>query len=242
MPDSDPMPEQQARLRRLLAEVRVEEPMPAEVAARLDEALAELAGAPAPVVDLSTGRRRRRAGRLLLAAAAVVVAGLGVGQLVDSQGGSATSDGGDAARPDSADEPAAGSYGPEAAGPSPTGESTGTRTNGTMNLALRYLHPAEPLRRLPRVREESFGRDVTRVRDRLVADTAAFDRSRARRLPVAKGAVCGPARWGRGTLVVVRSDTGLAVLALRPPRGETQVADLLACDDAKLLTSVTLSR
>ena len=237
MSDPDPTPEQQARLQRLLAEVRVEGPMPAEVAARLDRALADLAKSPAPVADL-TRRRRRRAGRLLLAAAAVVVAGLGVGQLVDFQGGGSTSGGGDAARPDSADQPAAGEGAPESARPSATDD----RNTAVRDHALQYLHQAGTLGRLPRVREASFGRDVTRVRDRLIVDTTALDRSRARRLAIAKGAVCGPARWGRGTLVVVRSDTGPAVLALRPPRGETQVADLLACDDAELLTSVTLPR
>ena len=76
-------------MRRLLAEARHDEPIPAEVADRLDRVLAGLArdepGAPgvAPVVDLAARRRRRNAAALLAGAAAVIVAGFGVGQVID---------------------------------------------------------------------------------------------------------------------------------------------------------------
>lgn len=95
-------PEQDEAVRRLLAEARHSEPVPADVAARLDAALADLGpedaehaedtdtGAePAPVVDLDTARRRRRnAGRVLVAAAAVIVAGVGIGQVIGVSDGS----------------------------------------------------------------------------------------------------------------------------------------------------------
>src|SRR5215218_10271549 len=76
-----------ARIRALLADARHTEPMPADVAARLDRVLEELAQdrAPiAPVIDLA--RRRRTAAKLLVAAAAVVVAGVGAGQVLPGLG------------------------------------------------------------------------------------------------------------------------------------------------------------
>jgi hypothetical protein len=140
---SDPRPTEaeEAGVRRLLAEARHDEPMPAAVAARLDEALAGLrdgtastvrepgsepVGAPrsepvrepvrdrASVADL--GARRRRAGRLLVAAAAAVVVGVGVGAVHDHLGtaggsSSTTSASGGSALPRSAGADASGSAG-----------------------------------------------------------------------------------------------------------------------------------
>lgn len=107
----------------LLRSSRVDEPMPADVAARLDDVLAGLAPAPpadtepavAPVVPL----RRRLAPRLLAAAAAVVlVGGVGVGldQVLRSSSSdqAASSDAGGQAL-ESADEDAA--VAPEAGAP-----------------------------------------------------------------------------------------------------------------------------
>lgn len=114
-------------LRALLAEARVTEPVPADVAARLDETLAALTAdrrtepvpdeAPASVVPLR--RRSRLAPRLLAAAAAVVVVGaggVGLAQVLSTQSASddmVTAESADA--PDVADEfgPAA----PEAEAP-----------------------------------------------------------------------------------------------------------------------------
>jgi len=74
-----------AGIRDLLASARVDGPIPAEVAARLDATLAELTGRPteAPVPDedspvvVPLRRRSRLAPRLLAAAAVVIVAGVG---------------------------------------------------------------------------------------------------------------------------------------------------------------------
>lgn len=108
-PDPEPTPEQEARVRRLLAEARPDprtdprDTLPPHVAERLDATLRELsapdpatldpATAPASgrVVPLTARRRRRVAGGLL-AAAAVVVAAVGVGQVVDLGGGSSGGD------------------------------------------------------------------------------------------------------------------------------------------------------
>ena len=124
MSDQDPelTPEQEARVRRLLAEARPDpqsESLPPEVAARLDQALTALvhdpATAPVPVpVPGSAGttapsgqvvalaaRRRRHVGGLLLAAAAVAVAAVGVGQVVDLGGSDSGEDASSTAAVDS---------------------------------------------------------------------------------------------------------------------------------------------
>ncbi|MDN7121174.1 hypothetical protein INN71_07190 [Nocardioides sp. ChNu-153] len=106
-PDADaPLdPATEARVRGLLRAAAERSPMPADVAARLDDVLAGLAAEraaasdpgsspdpraePAPeLVDLAAARRRRRVARgLLVAAAAVVVVGVG-GTVVPRLGGS----------------------------------------------------------------------------------------------------------------------------------------------------------
>lgn len=84
-------PEQEAAISRLLAEARHDEPIPADVAARLDAVLGDLSADDLEVVgtrpsigtvtELAGVRHRRRnAARLLLAAAAVVVGGVAIGQ------------------------------------------------------------------------------------------------------------------------------------------------------------------
>lgn len=81
-------------VRRLLADARHDEPVPDDVAARLDDTLAALvaerASSPSPsaeavapvaeVVDLAA-RRRRRVTQFVAAAAVVVVAGVGIDQM-----------------------------------------------------------------------------------------------------------------------------------------------------------------
>lgn len=93
MTDANLTPEQDAAVRDLLAEARHDEPMPEDVAARLDRVLAQLAEGdshldPAHVVELAS-RRRHRAATLLVAAAAIVVIGVGLGQVVDRGGADA---------------------------------------------------------------------------------------------------------------------------------------------------------
>jgi hypothetical protein len=84
-------PAQESTVRRLLSEARHDQPLPTEVADRLDRVLADLPlSAPsAPVIDLAARRRRRNAGKLLVAAAAVILGGVGVGEVL---GGSRSDD------------------------------------------------------------------------------------------------------------------------------------------------------
>ncbi|CAB4735453.1 unannotated protein [freshwater metagenome] len=106
-------PADEARLRRLLGRARHDEPVPEDVAARLDDVLARLDGdarphdlhddldgyaaaarasSGSPAAGAAPPRRPRRGLTLLVAAAAVVVAGVGVDAVVDR-----TESGGDAA-------------------------------------------------------------------------------------------------------------------------------------------------
>lgn len=74
--------ETEAAVRRALADARVTEPMPADVAARLEATLRELSderGAPDAVELAPRRRRRNRWTPALVAAAAVVAVGVGVG-------------------------------------------------------------------------------------------------------------------------------------------------------------------
>lgn len=135
---TDLTPEQSEAVRRLLAEARADEPMPADVVARLDGVLAELATAsPAPALVPASPEEaplapvvpiRRRWPAVLLAAAAVTAIAYGTTQVVgpqpssDDAGTAERSVAGDsgAGTEDGADEELA----PEAVAPSPTSSTT----------------------------------------------------------------------------------------------------------------------
>ncbi len=51
---------------------------------------------------------------------------------------------------------------------------------------------------------------------------------------------CGPADYGVGKLMAVRYNGMPAVLAYRPPKGDTQVVELLQCGSADLMRSTTV--
>src|SRR4051812_5667095 len=98
-------PAQESDVRRLLADARHDDPIPDDVATRLDAVLAGLtrdepgSTGIAPVVDLAARRRRRNAAALLAGAAAVIVAGFAVGQVIDV--GGTADDAGSSAQVDS---------------------------------------------------------------------------------------------------------------------------------------------
>lgn len=229
-------PEQQASVRRLLADARHTEPLPADVAARLDAALGELTAersAPttsATVHDLAA-RRRRRVTRLLGAAAAVVVLGVGVGQLTDRTldgdgtdsstsdvGGAAAEDRGTLDREDSA-------AGPESA-PGP----------------LAPVNPAEvpPQGDVPTVGRGDLRASVLRLRDQAPLQSFAVTPLRGEDLTADELFVCGTATYGPGRLLPVRYSGAPAVLAFRPPTGDVQSVDLLQCGTATVLRSVVV--
>lgn len=237
-PDLTPTEEQ---VRRLLADARHTEPMPEDVAARLDGVIADLAaggagGAERPRPpelprDLAAARRRRTARNLLIAAAAVVVVGVGVNQV------DLTVSGGDednAASSAGGDTEGAGRAADEA---QPEGQAATPRDLDGLDGATLSVAPV-------RLTSERFGTQVRRLQDRrpaTLSDSVAsgairghmdFDRLEA--VP------CPTAGWGGGRFVIVRYDGDLGALVFRRVRGDTQVVDLFLCGSDEPARSVTL--
>ena len=155
-PSRDLSAAEERRVRALLAEARHTDPMPTDVAARLDRVIAGLSeGAPreADVVPLAT--RRRRASRLLLAAAAVVVLGVGGSQVLDGLGmaGSDDSGAGEASMPAAEEE-----SGAEAGGEGGVAED---RANDQSEEAP----VPSAATRVAKVRPRSFAADAKALRD-----------------------------------------------------------------------------
>ena len=233
MSDDRELSPEQERVRRLLAEARVETPTPDDVVARLDRVLAQLAedpeAAPATVVELAS-RRRRKAAMLLVAAAAVVAVGVGAGSLLPGSGLSGADSDDSASSAEAGLPPAAASADREAFG-----------AGAAADAPLDDLSAASLLR----VREDHFADDVARLRDQrttaageMTSETAPFGDTELN--DGMRAIICDPAPYGPGTLVVVRFAGTPSVLAFRPPAGDTQVVDLLECGTAAILRSVTL--
>lgn len=209
-----PTPDEEL-VRRLLAEARHGEPMPGEIADRLQRALDALggqhserpetttlvpAGAATPVRAIADRRGRRRLLLGVLAAAAVVVIGAGVGRAWQE----ASSPGGGA----SASSDAAGSAADRTAEAAPQASGSSGGSGGVTP------DPGARLR-------------------------AAYEALGVRPWPHGARSSCAVAA-GPGRRVVVASDGGPALLVLRPVVGDRQPVDLLACDTGRLLRSATL--
>jgi hypothetical protein len=155
-------PAEEAAVRERLAEARHTEPVPADVAARLDAVLADLTAdrrphrEPAPVLPLPTpaSRRRRALAGGLVAAAAVVALGVAVPQVLDrgsSGGGDSSASTADRGESLSGDDSGSGSESFGATAPS-SGPRSGASarplelTSGApLRPALRPLLRAGPL-------------------------------------------------------------------------------------------------
>ena len=186
-------------MRRLLAEARHDEPMPAEVVARMDRVLDELADEPgrrAPVVDLAA--RRRRVTSLLVAAAAVVVVGIGIGQVGDLGAGSGGDDvrqrrtpaaDADAGAEREAEQPAAR---PEEAAPSDD------RVDGLLDGS----EVSEPSR-LFTVQPDQLARDVDRLRNQSANEAQADFAAKVRGYRY-RDTDCRAVDWGAGLLVPIQ--------------------------------------
>jgi hypothetical protein len=211
-------------VRRLLADARHDEPMPADVAARLDGVLADLAAessevsssSPSPpgrlVTPLRRSSHRRRWGAALVAAAAAVTAfavlpgidlpsddgaGSSDSTAADSAGGSASDSGSD-----SADGKA---------------EEASPRSPGIALLSTATLES-----------------DVRAARRRFAGRVHQLQSGAA----TADG--CPLAVAGPGEAVPARLDGEAVLLVLRPAADGHQVADVLACGSDRVLASVTL--
>lgn len=233
------MSEAEDEVRRLLSQARHTEPLPAEVAARLDQRLAELSLP--PVDDELAAVRRRRAAALLVAAVAIVAVGIGAGNLirpepadmastsVSEEGAGESAPQGDAAGAEQSSETAPG-----------PGETPDGRTDTTMKapasqrLALADLEIVQvPVR----LHAEHLGRDVrVVVEDVRLADGATMPNPDA----VLASYGCEVTAFGEGTLVAAMYDDQPAILALRPPEGRNQIVDVVACGTGEELASLTV--
>ncbi len=238
-------PEQEAAVRRLLAEARATEPVPADVAARLDRVLVGLGedGFPAAATGhvVAPPWRRRRAAVVLVAAAAVVAIGVGVGQIDGIQGGSDSDAGGGAG--DAAVTPSGrpglrrGRRRRRRPGGGAQREAVDGGRPGTRPLGAGRPRPRGPLHRRrqpaapghPRRRRRRRVRPAHRATSSRPATWSPTGRSSAR-----------AAAWGPGVLVPVFFDGTPAVLAYRPVTGESQIVDLLRCGTGESLRSTTL--
>lgn len=274
------MTDREEQVRRLLADARHDEPMPADVVARLDAVLAGLAADPTARDDITADadqpdeplaaaalraepdepagatvlpllpRRRPWGGILLVAAAAVVVAAVGFGQIErgdgpeatagreeagaasDAQGGATEEGPGSTALTGPADEAESGA----------TLASPGLPVNGSDPEASLDERYAASGGELPEIRPEHFADDVRTALELLARSSAVGPESSdaAGAAEAAPAFPCEPADWGPGTLLPVTYQGAPAVLALRPPTGESQVADLLRCGSGDVVRSVTL--
>jgi hypothetical protein len=229
-PNEEPLtPEEETR--RLLADARHTGPTPPDVVARLDRALDDLVQEPArtaPVVDLA--RRRRRVASLLVAAAAVVVVGIGIGEVINTQGGEA-----DTASQESGAQPADGLGAAE--GESKSGAQDGRTASGDAPAATSPLSDAEKAQLLD-LRRDHLADDLADFL-RLTPVTKQY-RAQAGSADRAAGAICEADSWGTGRFVAVSYDGTPAVVVFRRPVGDTQVADVFLCGSEEPVRSVTL--
>lgn len=245
-------PAQDAAVRRLLGQARHDEPIPADVAARLDEALAELSStqpgagvsANAHVHDFAAARvRRRNAGRLLMAAAAVLVGGVALGQAIG--GGSADQTAAESA--DSAIEPpragaeedgaSADLAAPEsqtdpgeslgdAGGAAGAEQSVPTDGSAFANLALPVF-----------LTEAEFAETVTAV---VAMPEVQAEARGLKDRDLASNDTCAEADYGPGLLLPATYDGEVAVLAIRMPVEGSRLVEVLSCGTAFVLDAVSV--
>ena len=237
---AQPGPDDDA-VRRLLADARQTEPMPDDVAARMDAVLADLAAeSPAtpqtpaaardaaplhPVVVSLDVHRRRRAAGMLVAAAAIVVGGVVVAQHLpggSNQSGSATA----GPAEDRAGSTAAGNGNDSGArSPAPDASLPGKLTAGSA-----VVHQGRVL-----VRPQHFTADAVAAR-RLVEEKVPA--SAYSRLGEVDASCAVPSLPGRRVNATYQQAP--AVLVFHPPVSSAQVVDLYLCGSHRPVRSATL--
>jgi hypothetical protein len=220
-------------VRRLLAEARHGEPMPDDVAARMDRVLRnlsadrEVAAGDAPVIDLAA-HRRRRAATLLVAAAVIVVGGVTAAQHLPRDSGTPST--------------AAGAGSQDRSG---SGADTASPQLGSAHSPLQPSPGNGDTAKLYQVRIRA-GRVLVRPRHFTVdalsgrqaigsAPSALVQRRELRRVP----AGCIPTLGGVD-VVPATYEKAPAALVYHAPAGTTQVVDLYVCGTSKPVRSVTL--
>jgi hypothetical protein len=215
-----------AEVRRLLADARHTEPMPDDVATRMDDVLAGLAAEPGPsatrrpnvvVLPIAAHRRRKVAG-LLVAAAVVVVGGFTIAPHLTS---------GTASSPSSATDAA--------------GESNPANTGSAGAPNAQPKLPPDSTLQLERglvvIRPDHFPVDARQGRDllRRHATEQQGDSAKDQLAPVTCPDVPGP-----GQRLAAEYRQAPAILVYRPVEGGTQVVDLYVCGDDRPVRSTTL--
>jgi hypothetical protein len=244
-PDSPVSPAEEARIRALLSEARATDPVPAAVAARLDDALVGLAAEraagpvdPSPATGSEASihpfarTRRHRVVALLGAAAAVAVVGLGVGALIDRDSRSSS----DSAATDSSVKRG------ERAAAAEDARKVPTPSDGSASLQADDTPTYEKVVPAPgaaHVRSRHLTRDLAAIQaDYLPAPGRARYGKTLIHQP--QGFTCAPADWGQGVLVAATYDGDPAYVAFRQPMGSSQVVEVLQCGTAEVLRSTTL--
>lgn len=233
-------PEDEARLRGLLADARETGPMPADVTARLDQVITGLATArDLPEPHPATGSeavvplvrtRRHRVVAWVGAAAAVAVFGLGVGAVINQDQGDG--DAGTAADSAPVERGAAEDDLQDGPGIAPTADETEAAEGEQIWIKRVDRGPAYV------VRSAHLTRDLDRIRAARVDPVAAgYDMTT---IFGPRSFSCPSADWGRGILVAARYDGAPAYVAFREPMGESQVVEVLQCGTGELLRSTTL--
>jgi len=243
-PDGTPLsPEEEAEVRRLLADAGGPAPTPPDVVARLDDVLAglvaERAGTDSEAAAVVTplGSRRRRWPTALLAAAAVVVGGYGLGTVVN-RSMSGSDDAGSAAggMADSADAQA------EDSG-SGTDDLAALPRDGEMDSGARRIS----------LSSDDFDADVRRAlgpqelagQSADSSNGATQSERKARKAEAyamrkALGRCAEPPSSTRDRWFVVRYDGKVATLVVTPPRQGAVVAQVFSCDGTTLLRDSTV--
>jgi hypothetical protein len=250
-------------LRALLAETRVTEPVPADVAARLDTTLASLrdqrrAGADRP--DASVLVLRRRVGRVLVAAAAVAVVVAGSFGIVQSSRNG--TDGADSASSVAADEGSADKAAPQEPTERQPEAVTGSAAVAPQLTRAHFAHDAAAAMRTLSTTEgtldsasSSPSAPVPGSPDPTDTDgDFAANGSKAAQAPpitatpeplrdpatLRGSAGCaGPAAPDAVTLPATLDGVPVA-LVFRPPTASAQVVEAWSCDGASLLASATV--
>lgn len=232
------------QVRRLLAEARHDEPMPDDVAARLDGVIAGLRDdkAPKAPIDHAALDRRRRVRSWVLAAAAVVVVGIGVNQVdwsgmsandADSGGDSSAAEAGAGAAPDGAMESA-----PESAPESPADQDAAVARGEYQWRKARA-----------RLARDELADQASALRSELPRMTVSSSAAEVEREDLSDGALSGGMSYevmcefrpaGPGRVVSVTYDGERGWLVYRVPQGESQVVDLYLCGRTEPTRSITL--